>query len=145
MKKSLLPPLAGAFLVIAVTGCAQFPNNVASDPSGRYFQVHHPIANDKPVYQVTLPNANGCRAMLSWARNSGDTKSLTEVMRCTRASVSDQLPYRATIRNTAYDYILDVEANTSADCSSFLDGAMLSDGSDNLELVKDCELKKKTS
>jgi hypothetical protein len=142
MEKQLFTSIAGALLLLSSAGCAQLVNNSISSAPSRYLQVTHPVT-DAVVLQLTLPNERGCEGMLTISKYENRDKDLMDLMACSSVSASRHLPFRATARNTAYDFLIDLEAVTLNECLSFIAGAKNGSNGKDYELVSDCKRKDK--
>lgn len=116
--------------VMLVAGCAEMPQL----NSGRYLQARHPM-NNAVVWQVTVPTEQGCShlARVMEKENPG-------VTRCSPISQESKLPWRATARNFAYDFIIDVDSTSQFDCED-LSRVIVTGNERSVEVLKPCHQK----
>lgn len=124
MKKTV-----AVIVAMLAAGCAQMPGT----QSGRYMQLTSPM-NGKVVAQVSLPTDQGCRYM------AGQMNKAEPIFACSATSQAAVLPWRATIRNTAYDFVVDIDALVKDDCESFLNSST-KDNEKTIEVLKPCHVK----
>ena len=127
-------------VVCLLCSCAQHNravNESNSDTIKRYFQYRHPLSSTIGL-QVAATNENGCKSLLANMKEHDKPHSY-----CTANSASELLPYRMTVRNKPYNFILDLETRTMSDCSVLSKEMLESEaGKENLELVSPCAKKK---
>ena len=77
----------------------------------KYFQYRHPLSSTIGL-QIVAANENGCKSILANMKEHDKPHSY-----CTDNSASELLPYRMTVRNKPYNFILDLETKTMSECS----------------------------
>ena len=155
MTKQLLV-LYTFLCALFVSACASIPNTSltqATNSTGKYFQIRHPV-NEVVGIQLTFLNEKACQDMKAIAayerkkENSEESKNLeksfSRLVSCSNASASQSLPYRATIRNKVYGFLLDIETISLQECITFLD-QMITEGKEALEIVSACKAKQPTA
>lgn len=105
--------------------------------SGRFLQFTNPM-NDTVAGQFTFPNERGCRFFLD--AMSADKNY--DLLKCSDISMSSSLPYRAVIRDTGFNYTLEIETVTHGSCTASVEGA-IKDPKEKIEIITPCETKTK--
>jgi hypothetical protein len=132
MKGGTMKKIIVALLLIALlSGCAT--GRVSS--SGRFLQVTIPM-NDAVGCQITFPNERSCRLHLDAMRENENR----DLFKCSDISMSSSLPYRAVIRDTALNYIFEIETVTYGSCAASVEGG-IKDSKRQIEIVTACEEK----
>jgi len=98
--------------------------------------------NEVVASQLTFPNEKGCQFMIVSAKKENNAESifLLKLMSCSNTSASQNLPYRATIRNKVYGFLIDVEVITLKECEAFI-GSFMESSKEDLEIVSACKEK----
>lgn len=126
--------LSTVLLTLFITACSSVTPYISST-TGRYMHIRNPF-NDNVTYQITFPTSDGCKYMLAGMGDKMD-KDVLKYVSCTSSSVSQSLPYRATVRNKVVDFIFDAETKTLEECNANV--ASLEKGGG--EIISQCKLK----
>jgi hypothetical protein len=119
-------------LTFSLSACS---SKIAS--SGRFLQFTNPM-NDTVAGQFTYPNERSCRFFL----NSLSADKNHDLMKCSDISASALLSYRAAIRDTAFNYTMEIETMTYFMCATSVEGA-IKDSRGEVEIMTPCETKMK--
>lgn len=96
--------------------------------------------SDAPLIQLSYPTSQGCAFVLRSMSSGNDAaKAAAPSTSCRDVSVSDQLKFRAVMRDTVGAYIFEVETPTLAMCATFIVDVQRQ--SKGIEVVSDCKQK----
>lgn len=134
-----LKNLTAIILPILVAACASFPYSVVKNTSGRYGQFREPISGIVGL-QMTFPSSEGCAVWLQTLSRAEEGKPFRDFFACTNTSVSASLPYRSTLRNKSYGYLVDTETISLPECIRITD-KVKKQHAESIEVVAPCKKK----
>lgn len=102
----------------------------------RFLLVKHPTT-DAGFIQMNYPNARTCSAYLAIIQ-ADKNNPLASLSSCNESSYGSNLPYRATLRYKAYNFVVDLEAISLDECTAVVDSAVATGAA---EVVVECKPK----
>jgi hypothetical protein len=126
-------------LSTSILACAPI-TRTPSNNAARYLQFRSPI-NQVVGLQLTFPNGAGCDSALKVIIKNDSNNDLQGMLNCTENSSAQTLPFRATTRNIAYGFLVDVESITIFECKELVDGLSKIPEGQNVEIVSPCQKK----
>ena len=130
-----MKPLFILSALLALAACSSVPTT-----AGRFLQAMHPTAGVL-VLQLTLPTPEQCAmALKSMATGNDNARAVRPTTSCQPSSLSQQLPFIATMRDKTGDYTFDVEVTQQIVCDIYV-SEVLKAGNGATELVAPCRKK----
>lgn len=102
--------------------------------AGSYMQLINPETKEIAL-QVTTQSDPECRAIIKALNQAADN-----AFSCSQQNLASNLPWRATLRNKARDFVMDIDTDSQAGCEDFK-GAVMNGNESNIEVLRQCSVK----
>ncbi len=125
-----------AIFLLIISGCVSNQNKPTPNDVGRYLQIWHPFTqNQIIVVQQTLPDFDACQYAIKAGRKQDP---IFKYSKCSHNSISEKLPFKATVINHQLGFEIKYEFKFEKDCDEFV-GSIKSDNSNrHLEIKTSC-------